>query len=411
MTDAAAPTPGASPRARRAGLIAAAVWPAIAALWLAWMAYRLHRSDVSWWIGYDATWIAIGVAALAPLPVLVWAGRHRRLGPALLGFAGGGGASLVLLLAGLAGIVELRERDFRAKQARLEAFAAAVRGGDRARIRAKLAALPEAPTPAQALCALTGAPTYRHVRWLWFDRQATGPRLDGAELLTAAAAVSEGPAPREHKQAALRAVLHELASTPDAARFAEWARLWRGTLASPAQASLKLPEVEHEPNACRLGDPADHVLSRWADPGLQAWLHAGFGFEPDQFRWALRAVGSKATLERLLAAEPALAARLREDRALGTDALFSQAEAMSERLDAAARPAELADLVEALRAAGADPTGADPAWTPCDRFLHDERNSESDAIGSAERNAAAERIRVALCPAGAAAAKAGSGVR
>ncbi|MBX9400800.1 hypothetical protein K4L06_05705 [Lysobacter sp. BMK333-48F3] len=400
MTDVAR-TPDAAPSARRVGLIAFAAWPAIVAVWVAWLAYRLHRSDVSWWLAYEGSWVAIAAIAIAPLPLLVWAGRGRRLGPALLGLALGGIAALALALLGRQAIVDLRERDFQAKQARLEAFAATVRSGDPARIRAGLAALPEQPTPAQALCALSGGPSYRYVRWLWFDEQAYGPRQNGADLLVAAAAVVAGPATREAKQSALRVVLRALAEhETDGAHFARWAQLWRTTLPAPVAAAPLLFEDDGDPEGCRIGDPAERVLRQWQGPGLQAWLDAGFGFGPGQSPAALRAVESRQQLARLLDAAPAIATQLREDPVLGARALSAQADGLSKRLDAASRPAALAETIEALRAAGADPVGAGSAWTACDRFLDDERNSESDATGTAERNAAAERIRAALCPAG-----------
>ncbi|MEI2453259.1 hypothetical protein [Lysobacter firmicutimachus] len=397
----AAPASDAAPSALRIGLIAFAVWPAIVAVWMIWLAHRLHRSDVSGWVAYEGSWVAAAVAALAPLPLLVWAGRGRRVGPALLGLALGGMAALALALLGRQAIVDLRERDFQAKQARLEAFAATVRGGDPARIRAGLATLPEQPTPAQALCALSGGPSYRYVRWLWFDEQAYGPRQDGAELLTAAAAVVAGPATREAKQSALRVVLRALTEhETDAAHFARWAQLWRATLPTATAAAPLLFEDDADPEHCRIGDPAERVLQQWRGPGLQAWLDAGIGFGPGQSLAALRAVESKQQLARLLDAAPAIAAQLREDPVLGARALSAQADGLSKRLDQAPQPAALAETVEALRAAGADPAGNGGTWTPCDRFLDDERNSEADAIGTAERNAAAERIRAALCPSG-----------
>jgi hypothetical protein len=299
-----------------------------------------------------------------------------------------------------------RTQAFDDKKARYAAFVATVRSHDHARIRAMLRTLPEGFSAPKALCSLGGGATYTFERWLWFDDHAYGEALPSADLLEAAAAVVDGDWPRQEKQAALLVALHYLSERDEAARFPAWAGLWRRSLERPdaPRPLLLASDYRGDTGSCSAArDPADAVLKRWHDAGLRQWLQAGFGFSEDQRKLALRSVRSKAMLQELIAAEPEFAAMLSADRSEGADALSHLSYELSGLLDRGPDPAVPAELVEALRSAGADPRRSEHVRKPCAAFELSESERRPTAADSAARVAAAARIHRALCSPAAAA--------
>lgn len=407
----------ASPRSNAPVWAAFALPPLASALWLAWAAHTLGNAEADTALAYDTVVQGLGAAAvagLAALAVLVWAGLRGHIGRAVLGLLGGLLLAPLLLWFGGQAVLSARRHDFEHRQQQLQALTSTIRAGDPARIRAAIDALPDRPGPAQALCMLQGRRSYRLVKWLWFDEHGYGPNLPSEQLLTAAAAVVDGPAPTEAKQAALRTTLRALAERGEPQRFGAWAALWRRTLPAPAPQPVLLGADPDEHGDCALGEPVEFALRHWRDDGLRAWLDAGFGFEPGRAQTivALRALRRPETLRALLAADPQFAALLREDRDAGEDALSAQADSLSETLDAAARSSgaggsqatesQAAELVEALRAAGARPRTIGPV-TACELFENGERRRTAPR-DTPQREDAVKRVRAVLCPGAAKAA-------
>lgn len=378
-----------------------AVYPIAAALWLLWITRTYGTAEAGVFDYLDALLTSLAVAAVLPVPVLIWGAYMRKPLQALAGLAFGAIAAVIALPLSMELVGSRRYGQFEHDKAQFAAFEQTVRGGDRARIRAQLRALPGGFSAPRALCGLGGGATYTFERWLWFNDHAYGEPLPSEDLHTAATAVVEGDWPRAEKQAALLTVLRYLLDREETARFPAWARLWRATLEQPdaAAATLTAPAYEGDYGGCDLGDPADPVFRRWHDEGLRMWMQAGFVFADDQHRPALRAVRSKAMLDALFAVDPSFAKLLRSEHSLGQEALSAQADDLSARLDRSANPGELADLIEALAKASVDPTLSVSGVSPCRRF--DQTEAQRDAIKDApQRRAAAARIRAALCPAG-----------
>lgn len=395
---AAAPAP---PRSNAPTWTALALPPLACALWLAWAAYRIGNAEADTGLAYDTVLQGIAGAAVAgvvALAVLLWAGRRGHAGHALLALIAGTALSPLLLWFGMGAVLSSRRHDFERRQQQLQALSATIRGGDAARIRAAIDALPDRPGPARTLCMLQGRQSYRLVKWLWFDEHGYGPNLPSDELLAAAAAVIDGPASAQDKQASLRVVLRALADRREPQRLGEWTALWRRTLPQPAPQPLPLSAPAEEYGDCTLGDPLERVLREWDDDGVRAWLDAGLGFEPGrgQAIVALRALRRPDTLRALLAADPRFAELLRNDRDAGEDALSAQADAASDLLDNSAQPLQAAELVEALHAAGARPRTIGLA-TSCKLFEDGERR-RTVIHQSPQRYEAAQRIRAVLCP-------------
>lgn len=398
------PQPAPSPAARsdlRVFWYSLAVYPVAAALWLLWITLTYGTAEAGVFDYLDAILTSLAVAAVLPVPVLIWSAYMRKPLQALAGLALGVIAAVIALPLSMELVGSRRFGQFEHDKAQFAAFQQTVRGGDRARIRAQLRALPGSFSAPRALCALGGGATYTFERWLWFNDHAYGEALPSKDLHTAATAVVEGDWPRVEKQAALLTVLRYLLDREETARFPAWARLWRATLEQPDApgATLVNPGYDGDYGGCDLGDPADPVFRRWHDEGLRMWMQAGFVFADDQHRPALRAVRSKAMLDALFAADPAFAKLLGSEHYLGQEALSAQADDLSARLDRSEHPGELADLVEALTKASVDPTTSVSGVPPCRRF--DQTEAQRDAgKDTPQRRASAERIRAALCPAG-----------
>lgn len=396
----AAPQPK-PPRSNAPTWVAFALPPLACALWLAWAALTLGHAEAEGGRAYDMVLYGVGGAgltAVAAIAVLIWAGLRGFIGHALLALLTGLLLSPPLLWFGAGAVLSARRTDFEQRQAQVTALADTIRGGDAARIRAAIDALPDAPGPAQALCMLQGRRTYKLVHWVWFDEYANGPNLPSEQLLTAAAAVVDGPATVEVKQATLRTALRALGERNEPERFGAWAALWRRTLPQPPPSPLLLSAGPDAAGECAYGEPVDFVLRHWHDAGVRAWLDAGFGFaaDRDQPVSALRALRRADSLRALLAADPQFAALLREDEYVGEQALSAQADSLSETLDASEHPQDAAELVEALRAAGARPRAIGPTTT-CELFDGNERR-RTQPHDSAQRQAAVRRIRAVLCP-------------
>lgn len=401
MPDPTAPDtlPTAAPTAgRRVLWIALAAYPLTALVWLSWTVLTRGVVEAGFLDYVYALYVAGIAAMIVPLPVLIWAGRRRRLGPALLGLCLGGVIALAAGPLSLHWIGERRIAQFQQRKERFAQFEQTVRGHDRARIRAALHALPDRLSPAHALCALGGNETYVFPRWFLMGREiARGTSLPSADLLVAARAVSEGDWPRAQTQAALMAVLSHLARRGEPQHFAAWAELWRATLAPGAKATLDKPAFYGE-YACTVSDPAALVFGHWHEDGLRVWLQAGFAFAPGQHTPALQAVRSTAMLDRLLASDGRFAELLRDDPLAGRAALWSQANGLSQRLDRSADPLDAATVIERLRAAGAVPDRTSPPMPPCQMFEREEALERPTPIAAAARAQAVQRIRAALCP-------------
>ncbi|QWP77905.1 hypothetical protein J5226_05725 [Lysobacter sp. K5869] len=398
----------AAPRSNAPAWIAFALPPLACALWLAWAALALGYAESHGDRAYELVVYGFGGAGLTGLiaiGVLIWAGLRGVIGRALIGLFAGLLLSPLLLWFGAGAVLSARRKDFEQRQEQVRLLADTARRGDAARIRAAIDALPDRPGPARALCMLQGRDSYRLVHWLWFNEQGYGPNLESEPLLSAAAAVVDGPAPTEVKQAALRTVLRALIDRDEPRHFAAWAALWRRTLPQPAPRPMRLSALAEETGDCTLGDPAGRALSQWQDDGVRAWLDAGVGFEPDRAQpiAALRALRRADTLRALLAADPRIAAMLRDDRDAGEDALSAQADSLSATLDAAPDPAQAVALIEALQAAGARPRIIGPV-TACELFDRGEQRRDL-ARDTPQRQAAAQRVRAVLCPAEAKAPK------
>lgn len=390
-----------TPRSNAPAWVAFALPPLASAAWLAWAALTLGNAEAEGGRAYDMMLYGIGGAGLtgiAAIAVLIWAGLRGYVGRALLALLAGLLLAPLLLWFGAGAVLSARRKDFEQRQELVNQLAETVRRGDAARIRAAIDALPDRPGPARALCMLQGRRTYRLVHWVWFDEHANGPQLSSAELLTAAAAVVDGPASAQVKQTTLRTALLGLIEQNEPARFGAWAALWRRTLAQPAAGPVLLAAEPDAQGDCSYGDPLDFALSRWLDDGVRAWIDAGFGFaeERSQPLSALRAVRRPGTLRALLAADPQFARMLREDRDAGEEALSAQADSLSATLDASDRPQDAAELVEALHAAGARPRTIGLA-TSCELFEAGEKR-RGEPRDTPQRQAAAERVRAVLCP-------------
>lgn len=401
---------------RRVFWCSLAVYPLAAALWLVWTTLTYSAPDAGAFDYLHTLLVSLMIAAILPLPVLAWAAWRRKPLQALAGLGLGVLAAIVAVPLSLQLIGARRVGQFEGDQARFAAFAQTVRGGDRARIRAELRRLPGDFSAPRALCALGGGATYTHQRWLWFNDHAYGEPLPSAQLHTAATAVVEGDWPRAEKQAALLVLLRYLIERDEPDRFAPWTGLWRATLEPPAPSPLPpsqaraseaaappparlpllAPDYAGDYGGCDLGDPADPVFRHWHDQGLRSWLLAGFGFAGDQHRAALRAVRSKEILDALFAADLEFARLLGSEHALGQQALWAQADSLSERMDAMADPTALADLVQTLAQASVDPTRSESGVAPCQRF----KQTEAERAGredTPQRRAAATRIFALLC--------------
>ncbi|ALN64112.1 hypothetical protein GLA29479_3258 [Lysobacter antibioticus] len=381
--------------------VALAAYPLAALAWLIWVVLTRGTEATDVWDYSDAVLTGAIVALLVPLPVLIWGGLSRRIGQALLGVTIGAVIAVLALPLSLHLVHARRTQAFEDKKARYAEFVATVRSHDHARIRKALLALPDGFSAPKALCALGGGATYTFERWLWFDDHAYGEALPSADLLEAAAAIVDGAWPRQDKQATLLVLLHYLSERDEPALFPRWAGLWRRTLEQPDAARIPLLASDYrgDTGTCSAArEPADTVLKRWHDAGLRAWLQAGFGFSEEQRDLALRAVRSKPMLQQLTAADPEFAAMLSEGRSEGADALSHLSYELSELLDRGPDPAVPAELVDALREAGADPRRSEHARKPCAVFELSESERQPTVADSAARIAAATRIHQALCP-------------
>lgn len=384
---------------RRVFWYSLAVYPFAAAAWLTWVTLHYGTPDSDAFDFLHTLLTSLAVAAVLPVPVLIWGAVRRKPLQALAGLGLGVLVAVLAVPLSMQLIGARRVGEFEGDKARFAAFEQTVRGGDRARIRTALRGLPGGFSAPRALCALGGGATYTHQRWLWFDDHAYGAALPSAQLHTAATAVVEGDWPRAEKQAALLVVLRYLLEREEPERFPAWTRLWRATLeASDApRAPLLAADYAGDYGGCDLGDPADPVFRHWHDDGLRMWMQAGFGFADDQHRPALRAVRSKAVLDALFAADPKFAQLLGSEHYLGQEALWAQADSLTERIDRQADPTDLADLVQALAQASVDPTRSDSGVAPCQRFKQTEAQRDASLDDTPQRRATATRIFAQLC--------------
>ncbi|MGO1069893.1 hypothetical protein [Lysobacter sp. CA199] len=358
--------------------------------------------------GFFLALLAAGVVALAiPFVALIDGARAGAIGPALSGCLLGILPALLVLLLVDQAVRAYQGGGYEAQRKRFAALTQASERGDGDAIRAAMAKLPAEYGPGRALCIVggEGLGTGSGDDWLMPDPDGIRPRVSTARLFDAAQALMR-ERPRAQQQTLLSALLVRLSERNEIDHLPRWLRLWRTTQADPG-ARLLLFDEPRDPDAmsdCRLEgnvDLARVVASSWHDAGLRAWIRAGYGFAPEQELAALEGVRTKAGFDELIAAGLDPAARLRR---LGPDEapLSRLTGRLSLWLDDSEDPAAQADLVDAYVGAGADIARAAYGRTPCQEFTESEAEREGarSQAASPARQAAARRIRQALCPQG-----------
>ncbi len=359
--------------------------------------------------------VAIGAALAVPVLALIDGARSRAIGAAV----GGCTLGLAPALLVFAGVFEVDRayRDHQWKQERERAAAladAAARGGADA-VRAAMAELSAEYGPGRALCFVGGRGRNERLRggsesggsddWLLSESDAGAQRVSTARLFDAAEALIQGR-PRPQQQAVLASLLVRLSERDESLSYLPgWLRLWRGTDPAARRLTFAPPRDDQDSGDCYLpegnADLARIVADTWQDDGLRAWIAAGYGFAPEQGPAVLDGVRTQAGLDALRAAGFDLSAALRRSGA-GDDVMFRLVYRLPQRLDESGDPATLADLVDAYLRAGAELGRTTYGETLCETFDEGERKQANirNAAPAATREAAAQRIRLALCPQG-----------
>jgi len=362
--------------------------------------------------------VALGAALAIPVLALIDGARSRAIGAAI------GGCLLGIAPAVLvfAGVLEA-DRAYSRHQTdqerrRAAALADAAARGDADAVRAAMAQLSAEYGPGRALCFVGGRGRNEHLRggsdsggsddWLLSEPDPGAQRVSTERLFDAAEALIQGR-PRAQQQALLASLLVRLSEREQSLSYLPgWLRLWRGTDPSAPSLSFAQPRDDQSSGDCYLpegnADLARIVADTWHDDGLRAWIAAGYGFAPEQGPAALDGLRSKAGLDALTAAGFDLDAALRRTEA-GDDVMFRLVSRLPGRLDESSDPAALADLVDAYLRAGAELGRVTYGETLCETFVEGERKQPNirdaaPAAPAATRDAAAQRIRLALCPQG-----------
>lgn len=355
--------------------------------------------------------VALGAALAIPVAALVDGARSRAIGSAIGGCLLGL-APAVLVFAGVSEADRAyRRHDLDRERRRAAALADAAARGDAAAVRAAMAQLSAAYGPGRALCFVGGhgrpqlAGRSSNDDWLLSEPDGGERLVSTARLFDAAETLMHGRPPAQ-RQAVLAALLVRLSERDESLEYLPgWLRLWRGTAPDARTLTFAQPRDDDSAGDCYLPngnvDLARIVADTWHDDGLRAWIAAGYGFAPEQGPAALEGLRSKAGLDALTAAGFDLGAALRrggDDGELMTHLVST----LPRLLDESADPAALADLTEAYLRSGAELGRTTYGETLCDAFSGGESSqaaSHSRAPGAA-RAAAAQRIRLALCPQG-----------
>lgn len=357
--------------------------------------------------------VVIATALAIPVLALIDGARRGAIGAAvggcLLGIVPAVLLFAFLLEAERAYYDHLRETQ---RKRVAELVEASARGGGDG-IHTAMARLPAEYGPGRALCIVgsSGHDDDSGTRsnsdeWLLPEPDGGAPRVSTARLFDAAEALMQGRS-RAQRQAVLAALLVRLSERQDGfAYLPGWLRLWRGTDADPSMRTLTFAEPRDDSGSsnCYLQGDADLtriVADTWHDAGLRAWIGAGYGFAPQQGSYALDGLRSKAGLDALIAAGLDLDAALRRDDDNG-EVMYRLAGRLPQRLDDSADPAALADLVDAYLRGGAELGRTTYGKTRCETFAEAERQQARlrNQAPSPAREAAAQRIRLALCPQG-----------
>ncbi|BAW00254.1 hypothetical protein [Lysobacter enzymogenes] len=355
--------------------------------------------------------VAIGAALAIPVVALIDGARSRAIGSAI------GGCLLGLAPAVLvfAGVFEAdrayRQHSLDKERQRAAALADAAARGDAAAVRAAMAQLSADYGPGRALCFVGG-----HGRpqagdrsgsddWLLSEPDGGEQLVSTARLFDAAEALMQGRPPAQ-RQAVLAALLVRLSEHNESLEYLTgWLRLWRGTDPHARTLTFAQPREDDSAGDCYLPngnvDLTRIVADTWHDDGLRAWIAAGYGFAPEQGPAALEGLRSKAGLDALTAAGFDLGAALRrggDDGELMTHLVST----LPRLLDESADPAALADLTEAYLRSGAELGRTTYGETLCEAFTGGESSQAASrsSVPGAARAAAAQRIRLALCPQG-----------
>ncbi|MFK3650178.1 hypothetical protein ACI2IY_17360 [Lysobacter enzymogenes] len=356
--------------------------------------------------------VAVAIAALTiPLLALIDGARVGAIGSAIGGCLVGI-APAVLMFAGiLEGERAYYDHIKQTQRKRVAELVDASARGDRDGVRAAMARLPAEYGPGRALCIVGAGSRGEYGErndsddWLLPEPDGGVPRVSAARLFDTAEALMQGR-PRAQQQDVLAALLVRLSERQEALGFLPgWLRLWRGTQAEPTTRALAFA-TPRDPNRfdyCHLEGDADLariVADSWHDGGLAAWVRAGYGFSPEQGPAALNGLRSKAGLDALTADGFDVGAALR--RAEDREVMYGFAAQAPLQLDQSATPAALADLLDAYLRAGAELGRTTYGKTLCETFLDNERMQAKvrTAAPTPARDAAAQRIREALCPGG-----------
>ncbi|QQQ01686.1 hypothetical protein [Lysobacter enzymogenes] len=350
--------------------------------------------------------IVIVVASAIPVAALIDGARCRAIGPAL------GGCLLGILPALLvfAGIDALDSARFKhslqVQRDRMAALIEASARGDRAGVRAAMTPLESAYGPGHALCLIGGAG--KSDDWVLPEPDGGAVRVSSERLFDAAEALMQGRT-REQRQTVLGALLVRLSERQETvAVLPRWLRLWRGTDADATARALEFAQPREAQSAgdCFLENDTDLariVADTWHDEGLRAWIAAGYDFSSEQAPLALDGVRSQAGLDALAATGLEMGALMLRADSRG-DALNRLATRLPQRLDDSDAPEALADLVDGYLRAGARPDRAAFGKTPCETFVDGERYQanirNATPAPTPAREAAAQRIRLSLCPQG-----------
>lgn len=350
--------------------------------------------------------IVIVVASAIPVLALIDGARCRAIGPALGGCLLGILPAL-LVFAGVDAFDRARyEHSLQVQRDRMAALIEASARGDRAGVRAAMTPLESEYSPGHALCLIGGAG--KSDDWVLPEPDGGVARVSSERLFDAAEALMQGRA-REQQQTVLGALLVRLSERQETvAVLPRWLRLWRGTAADASARTLEFAQPRQAQSAgdCFLENDTDLariVADTWHDDGVRAWIAAGYDFSSEQAPLALDGVRSQAGLDALAATGLALGPLMlrAEDRG---DALNRLAAKLPQRLDDSDAPAALADLVDGYLRAGARLDRAAFGKTPCETFVDRERYQGNirgaTPAPTPAREAAAQRIRLSLCPQG-----------
>ncbi|MGO1069894.1 hypothetical protein [Lysobacter sp. CA199] len=427
--------PVASPRARPSRpWLALAVWlasgPVLAMIWLAISYRRMPPGGVfgphmiEFLVnGMEMLILGAAMAALALVGAIVHGALTRTLPHCLIGLLLGAPAGLIALSVVHDSIQDAHARRetarIQAAQGRYAGLVDIVRNGSQRRIEQALRDLPsDFPMP-RAICALGGGSDPGTDQWSPHTPDGDRHTVDTRTLLKAVSAVVYGDWPRGQKQAALYAALHAMVDRDQNLYLREWTVLWRATQADPTSRRLAFdaPVYAFAEGGCRGGDDAalvKYILGTWHDAGAGAWVDAGFGFTAEQAGPALAEIRTPAALRRLR--DAGVDPRRELVQAADSAARFGHiAYALTTQLDQSDDPSQQAELIETYVGLGVDPRRAGQlGQIPCAVFERSEHWRASQAAAGkpiapdqlkpvadpSQRQAAAERIHAALCPAG-----------